>query len=284
MRAFIGMAALLVGIAVGLTATPRPALARLRAVGEAVPQDTTCPAEEFLPWSSSPSFTPYTTPPELKNRGDALEAIRREYPKRLRDAGIGGVTVVWLFVDRCGQVRNVWLRSSSGLPALDSAATRVIRLMRFTPALRGRTPVSVWISVPVVFGNARYVPERTAGMSDTLQVPARLRSDVLPTFPAPAGMRGPSLLNAGAVEARLLEGYAPLRARGVAGVAVLAVHLGPDGRLIRAAVARTSGSAALDSLALGTAYAMAFTPAVDADNRYSSISTTVPIRFGPPTK
>jgi TonB family protein len=57
------------------------------------------------------------------------------------------------------------------------------------------------------------------------------------------------------------------------------VRLGPDGRVEGTAIARSSGTALLDSLALSVARAMVFTPAVDYAGRYSSVETTVPIRF-----
>lgn len=101
--------------------------------------------------SSEPVFTPYTVEPELRNRPEVTEVLQREYPDELRAAGIGGTTVVYLYVDRDGKVGNVRTAGSSGHEVLDAAALEVARAFQFTPALNRDQEVPVWIQIPVVF-------------------------------------------------------------------------------------------------------------------------------------
>jgi TonB family protein len=100
---------------------------------------------------AEPSFTPYTVKPDVKNRVEVVEALEAEYPPLLRDAGIGGMVLVWFFVDESGQVQKVQINESSGHQALDEAALRVGAKIEFTPALNKDKRVPVWISLPITF-------------------------------------------------------------------------------------------------------------------------------------
>jgi TonB family protein len=98
-----------------------------------------------------PSFTPYDVQPEVTNVEQIRQALTREYPALLRDAGIGGTVVMWFFIDDRGLVENVQVNQSSGFEQLDSAATNVSRTFEFTPAYYQNRPVPVWISIPITF-------------------------------------------------------------------------------------------------------------------------------------
>lgn len=100
-----------------------------------------------------PCFTPYTTKPELINRADVSQALVRAYPVSLRNKGIGGTTMVWLYVDAEGKTAKTAAKNSSGYPELDQAALQVAGIMRWTPALNGTRKVPVWIALPIVFGS-----------------------------------------------------------------------------------------------------------------------------------
>jgi TonB family protein len=101
--------------------------------------------------SSAPTFTPMTVRPGMKNRTEVLQALEREYPSLLRDAGIGGTVLVWFFIDETGTVQQTRLHTSSGHRSLDDAALKVAGVIRFTPALNRDKRVPVWISLPVTF-------------------------------------------------------------------------------------------------------------------------------------
>jgi TonB family protein len=99
----------------------------------------------------TPSFTPFTVAPQLKNRDDVGRALEREYPPLLRDAGVGGKVEVWVRISEAGKVEDVQIHQSSGHPALDEAAIKVGQVMDFTPAMNRDKQVPVWVSIPITF-------------------------------------------------------------------------------------------------------------------------------------
>jgi TonB family protein len=107
------------------------------------------PGQEQL--AAAPTFTPMTDRPQLRNTAEVQRALVRLYPPLLRDAGIGGTILLWLFVNEDGRVLRTRLAQSSGQPALDAAAEEIGALMEFSPALNRGQRVSVWIQLPVVF-------------------------------------------------------------------------------------------------------------------------------------
>lgn len=92
------------------------------------------------------------TSPRLLNGEDVQEAIAAEYPRELRDVGIGGLVRLSLLVGRDGVPIDFRVLQGSGNAALDRAATRVMRVIRFTPATdRDGDPIQVWASFPILF-------------------------------------------------------------------------------------------------------------------------------------
>jgi TonB family protein len=99
----------------------------------------------------NPSFTPMTVRPTLTNADEVSRVLMREYPAVLRDAGIGGAPVLWLFIGTNGQVETTRVYESSGFEALDNAAANVASVMRFTPAYNRDQIVPVWVQIPIRF-------------------------------------------------------------------------------------------------------------------------------------
>ena len=99
----------------------------------------------------NPAFTPMTVRPRLTNTDEVQRVLMREYPAVLRDAGIGGAPVLWLFIGTNGQVENTRVYESSGFEALDAAAANVAAVMRFTPAQNRDQVVPVWVQIPIRF-------------------------------------------------------------------------------------------------------------------------------------
>ncbi len=87
--------------------------------------------------------------PEVTNRDEVQAALMREYPAALRNAGIGGTVVVWLYLSETGQNLHSRISQSSGQEEFDRAALRVADVIRFTPAMnppprnRGAMPNAV---------------------------------------------------------------------------------------------------------------------------------------------
>ena len=80
-----------------------------------------------------------------------MDAIVLAYPSFMKSAGIGGVVVVWLFIDKNGAVRDARVGTTSGQRTLDDAALSAARVFRFSPALNDDEAVSVWVQLPITF-------------------------------------------------------------------------------------------------------------------------------------
>ena len=109
------------------------------------------PEERALDISAQPTFTPYTVAPDILNRAEVVQAMKREYPPLLRDAGIGGNVIVYFFIDAEGIVEQRQIFESSGHQALDDAALAVAGVYRFSPALNRDKRVPVWVQFGITF-------------------------------------------------------------------------------------------------------------------------------------
>ncbi|MDP2479484.1 MAG: energy transducer TonB [Candidatus Palauibacterales bacterium] len=101
--------------------------------------------------SDRPSFIPRDVDPKLENSGEIQRLLQRLYPPSLKDVGIGGRVVLWLWVDEKGQVGKTVVQESSGYDALDQAAAKVAVNMKFKPAINRDKPIGVWIAQPITF-------------------------------------------------------------------------------------------------------------------------------------
>lgn len=102
--------------------------------------------------SAEPAFTPMEERPQLSNRAEFGEELKKRYPPMLKDAGIGGTVTLWVFIDEEGMVRNTRLVESSGNEQLDAVAESLLReVARFTPARNRGEVVPVWVQLPVTF-------------------------------------------------------------------------------------------------------------------------------------
>lgn len=88
--------------------------------------------------------------PELENRAETQRLLQRAYPPLLRDAGVGGRTMVEMVIDKDGRVvpGSVKVQESTHESFRD-AAVRVAEKLRFRPAKLGGMPVKVLISLPI---------------------------------------------------------------------------------------------------------------------------------------
>jgi protein TonB len=93
-------------------------------------------------------------------RNDVPVAINGEspfqYPPALYDQGVEGEVRLRLYVDSAGRVvpESTRVASSSGTPALDSAAIQGSAQLRFAPAHRNGLPVGLAFYQPVIFRRA----------------------------------------------------------------------------------------------------------------------------------
>lgn len=93
-----------------------------------------------------PVFIPRDVDPVLTNRDEIANVLRRAYPDGLRQAGIGGVVVLWVFVDENGQVSRAVVKEPSRYGSFDKAAFAVAERMEFKPAINRDRPIGVWVS------------------------------------------------------------------------------------------------------------------------------------------
>jgi protein TonB len=122
---------------------------------EALPPPPTLSKETVAPEDAQPTFTPFTVAPEILNRREIVDAMGQVYPPVLREAGIGGVVMVYFYIDETGRVKTTRVAQSSGYAQLDDAAIQVSELYRFSPALNRDQKVPVWVSFPVTFAVVR---------------------------------------------------------------------------------------------------------------------------------
>lgn len=100
---------------------------------------------------AAPRFIPHDTPPLLVNAPEIQAILHDAYPPELREAGVQGVVLLWLYVDERGHVERLQLRRSSGHAAFDSLAQEVGARMKYRPALNRTEPVAVWVAQPIRF-------------------------------------------------------------------------------------------------------------------------------------
>ena len=115
------------------------------------PDDSATAATTSGVSTDTPEFVPRDRDPALLDVDSVITALQRDYPAELREAGVGGRTVLWLLVDANGKVTSTRVQRSSGHAALDSAAMRVGRVMRFRPAVSHDRAIAVWIAQPITF-------------------------------------------------------------------------------------------------------------------------------------
>ncbi len=109
------------------------------------------PAMDNTNIGDAPTFTPFTLAPEIQNVREVQQALVREYPSILKDAGIGGTVRVWFFIDQSGRVQDTRVNQSSGHQSLDEAALAVANIFRFSPAFNRDQRVAVWVQFPITF-------------------------------------------------------------------------------------------------------------------------------------
>ena len=99
----------------------------------------------------APVYIARDVEPRLRNGAEVRLLLERLYPPMLREAGIGGTVVLWVFVETDGSAGSCQVHRSSGYEALDRVAEQITDRMVFSPAQSRDRPVGVWISQPIEF-------------------------------------------------------------------------------------------------------------------------------------
>jgi TonB family protein len=94
-------------------------------------------------------------PPRMTNETFMRRVFADMYPRDLRLSGIGGTTLVRLFLDERGRVRRTRVSRASGHCELDMSAMNIAPLMEFAPAVVNGRRQSAWVEIPIVFSASR---------------------------------------------------------------------------------------------------------------------------------
>jgi TonB family protein len=116
------------------------------------PQSTMEPAglEKTTGTIEDAEFQAYDKPPEPKGGFAAIQKNVR-YPELARKAGIDGTTILQVIINKLGVATDPEILRSSGNESLDSAAVNAAIMTEWIPAQIKGEPVSVKISIPIVF-------------------------------------------------------------------------------------------------------------------------------------
>lgn len=98
-----------------------------------------------------PRYVARDREPRLVNGDEVSRLLGEEYAEIREEDDRGGTVVAWIFVDEDGGASQVRVFESSGREALDQAALRVARSMRYEPARMGDDPVGVWVHQRIDF-------------------------------------------------------------------------------------------------------------------------------------
>ena len=105
--------------------------------------------------SEQPVYIARDVEPRLLNGPEMIRLMDRLYPKTLKEAGIGGDVLMWVWVDEQGRPGNAQINRSSGRVQLDETALAMAAQMRFSPAMLRDKPVGVWVAQPISFSVGR---------------------------------------------------------------------------------------------------------------------------------
>ena len=97
------------------------------------------------PPSPEDRYVAYDEAPYLLNSKHVLKTLHEQYPAELRETGISGSVVLWMFVDESGTVAKAQVYDGADQEAFNDAALVIARGMKFRPATRDEEPVGVWI-------------------------------------------------------------------------------------------------------------------------------------------
>lgn len=125
---------------------PRPVAEPLskNVVAAPVQQPVSKPAD--APAKAADDNLPVT---EAKGYAGYLSNPAPEYPEQALERGWEGSVILRVKVLPNGSPDSVTVKQSSGKKILDSAAIRTVKQWKFSPALKGKTPVEGWVDVPI---------------------------------------------------------------------------------------------------------------------------------------
>jgi TonB family protein len=202
-----------------------------------------------------PTLRAITQAPQVTNQARVQQALERQYPVGLRQAGIGGRVEMTFSIDERGSVQRFEIKQGSNHPELDQAALKVAEAFEFSPALRGTEPVATSVTLGITFGNRGATPSTSTARPNT---PAPAANQ-----PVPAQFDvAPQVRNANRVQQAMLSEYPiGLRDTGIGGKVEMWFYVNEQGGVERFQIGQGSGNKDLDAAALRVARVFQFTAA-----------------------
>ncbi|NJA87776.1 energy transducer TonB [Rhodocyclus tenuis] len=132
------------------TPATKPQPSRTLTTNAPSPATTSAPPE---PPPAAPPAAPAAPAPVSPPRFDAdyLKNPAPNYPPMSRRMGEEGKVLLRVFVDAGGRPTQIEIKSSSGSPRLDQAASEAVWRWQFVPARQGDEARAAWVVVPIVF-------------------------------------------------------------------------------------------------------------------------------------
>lgn len=96
----------------------------------------------------SPDVPVFVEKDAAYDEGQLARALK--YPEIARRAGLEGKVVVRVLIDRTGKPVRTMIDLSDN-PAFVDAAVRAVTSIVYTPAIQNKTPVAVWMQIPINF-------------------------------------------------------------------------------------------------------------------------------------
>ncbi|HEY0306442.1 MAG TPA: M56 family metallopeptidase, partial [Longimicrobiales bacterium] len=196
-------------------------------------------------------------------RRSGVNILEEEYPPLLRDAGVEGTVGLRVHVTNGGEADRVEVTKGSGHDALDQAAMRVAKRMRWGHEGPGKT-TDYWTTTSITFENTTKMKTR-----GPVREPVRAEGSTLPRKIDPDGdphftpyTKKPEVRNREVIKELLIRNYPPLlRDAGVGGTVLAWLLIDEGGNVISTKLKESSGHEALDAAGLKVIEQIKFTPA-----------------------
>ncbi len=177
-------------------------------------------------------FQAYDQPPQPVGGIKGIQA-NLVFPESARQAGFSGKTIVNLFVDETGVVRETKILKSSGNEECDAAAVTALKKTAWQPAEQNGSPVAVWVGFPVFFQSdikTARAEKNTGGDPAAYDTPAQ-----------PAG--------GAAALAEALRYPESARKEGFSGITIINILVGENGSVLETKLLKSSGNEECDAAA-----------------------------------
>ncbi len=162
------------------------------------------------------------------------------FPESARQAGFSGKTIVNLFVDETGAVRETKILKSSGNEECDAAAVTALKKTTWQPAEQNGVPVAVWVGFPVFFQS----DIKTASASPKTAGAGNSSSGDPAAYDTPAQPAGGA-----AALAEALRYPESARKEGFSGITIINILVDENGSVLETKLLKSSGNEECDAAA-----------------------------------